>query len=216
MTSRKTSELGYYVRGSAPQLQGNAALDTAAARFGVIGNLNHLQDEMGQHGASLCMPTSPAFGNPYYTQAAPVVGTYARLDTMPPTFSFLRMQSDGSSSRIQVTVTAYSSSAGTAIRLRAFLQPFQTGLSSTAPEGSAYTTVSADMSTTSGTATVLRCQLYVSRLSDAYLYSRPSTDGAGALSGVQFYAARVELWASSDNVTVFPRVSGFCTREYVG
>jgi hypothetical protein len=218
VTSRKSSELGYYARGLASRLKGNAALDVSASRMGVLNNLNLLQDEMGQHGASMCMPTSPGFGTAYWTQATTTPGTYSRLDGLPPKFTFLRMQSDGSSSRVQVTVTAYSSSAGTAIRLRAFLGAHVAGrLPTLMPADPTTTTVTADQSTTSGTAVTLHfTALYSSRLSDAWLLNYPSTDGTGAASGVQFYGGSVEVWATSDNAAVHPRVTSISVREYVG
>lgn len=212
MTSRRTSELGYYVRGQAAALGGNKALDVAAVRYGVINNLDHLQDEMTQHGGNLVVPNTSGFLS-YWTQATTTPGTVSRFDRMPPTFQPLRMQSDGSSSRVQITarvrVTAGTGTFRFGLRYPRF------GALSTAPFVATTTTHVADFATSSATVVTTRQTLYVSRLTDSWLLAgMPSTDGEGAASIVGFYACLAEVWGTS--TSGHPIVEAFTVREYVG
>lgn len=217
MTSRKTSELGYFVRGNA--LGGNLALDTAAVREGIVNNLNHLQDQSLQHCANWCIPTAnTGLGTTYVEQAVTTVGTVALIDYLPPMPTLLHMQSDGSSSRIEVVFRAYID-LGTAT-FRVFLRPLMWGdsfIPHTAPVGTSATTI-ADVTCSSAVAVTCRAEVYVSRLTSTWLISGgiPALDGHAVAMRAQMYAGMVEIWATSTSINHHPRIESVMVREYVG
>lgn len=212
--TRRTSELGYYVRGQASRLVGNEGLDTGIVRDGLVNNLNHLQDQQTQHWGSLCMPTSPGFGVANWTQATTTPDVMGRLDGMPPLPGILHMQADGSSSRLQVSLSAWVD-AGTA-SFRVVLVPFRAGNLYTTVYPAGASPRVADISVTATTPTMYYATLYVSHVFDADATPFNVGDGGGGLAPVPTLLAMVEVWATSDNAAHHPHVDGLTVREYVG
>lgn len=218
--TRKTSALGYYVRGAGEELNGLAGMD-AGATVDEINNLDHVQDELAQHGANHVFPaTSPG----YWTRTPTAADTYELLDYLPGLPTPLHVQSDGSSSRIVVTLRAYvSGGTGT---FRVSLAKLRIGvprvgssfnLYATPPIAGASTT--GEVSTSSTTVVTLRTTVYVDRLTPDWLlpidYSG-SRDSYGNLASVTAYMGQIEIWSAMSSAVQSARVVAVSHREYVG
>lgn len=217
MTTRQSSELGYFVRGQAETLVGDAPLDVAATRYGIVNNLNHLQDEMTQHGGNLCCQTSPHDGTAaYFAQALTSTSTVALMDGMPPVPVWLRWNADGSSSRVVVTLRAYMTGASTGT-FRVYLRPFQPDISRalSSPLAGGGGRI-ADITTVSTTVTTLSATVYFERLTAADLLTLPGIDAIGGVASVRLLLAQVEVWCLTSAGGTHPRIESVHVREWVG
>jgi hypothetical protein len=212
VTIRTSSELGYYVRQRARQLQGQRPMATERARW-LVNNLDHLQDESTQTAATACTPN----GTSAWTQTATATDTYALFDQMPTIPTMLRCQSDGSSSRIVVTLGGIStSSAGKLVTFAVTLKALRPD--SSAPPYTPLTgAITATTTTTSTSDADAILTVYVPRLTDEWLFtSGIGLDSDGTLAAVGMYGAQIEVWGSTSFVGANPRVKAVSIREWVG
>lgn len=218
--TRRTSSLGYYVRGAGEELTELAGMD-AGATVDTINNLDHLQDELAQHGANHVFPaTSPG----YWSRTPTAASTFELLDYLPGLPVPIHVQSDGSSARVVVTLVAYvNGGTGT---FRVSLAKLRIGVPTIGSVFSAWpvppiagATTTGEVLTSSLTATTLRTTVYVDRVLEEWRVPMDlsgSRDAYGNLSTVAAYMGQIEIWSSMSDATKAARVVGVSVREYVG
>lgn len=205
-----SSTLGYYVRGRATELVGQAPMSTERTRW-LANNLTHLQDEETQIAANVCAPLGS-----YFTITTTPKASYSPTD-LAPIPAMIRAKADGSSTRLVVTISAYTSAAAT-VNFYATMRPKRVGsITGTTPPITG-STVTATATTTSLTAvSVVFTPIYVTRLTDDWLERNAyGLDESGNRATVKLYSAQVEIWADSSSVSAFPRFESVSVRELWG
>ncbi len=215
--TRRTSALGYYVRGAGEELNGLASMDTGAA-VDTINNLDHLQDEATQYGGNHVFPSAGATG--YWTRTPTAANAFELLDLLPGLPVPLHVQSDGSSSRIVVALRAYVSGGTGSFRvsLAKLRLGAQAGGSMRETPIATATTTGA-VSTSSTTPVTLTTTVYVDRVSDDWLVPPAlsgSLDAYGRLSTVRAFMGQIEIWSAMSSAAQSVRLTGISFREYVG
>lgn len=205
-----TSALGYFVRGRAEELVGQAPVSTGRTTW-LANNIAHLQDEETQFAANVCAPLGS-----YFTITTTPKASYSPTE-LAPMPAMIRARPDGSSTRLVVSISGYTSSAATAT-FYVTMRPKRIGsiVGTTPPiTGS---TVTATASTTSLTAVRLSFDpIYVTRLTDDWLERGAyGDDESGMRSPVKLYSAQVEVWAASSDIAAYPRIESVSVRELWG
>lgn len=205
-----TSTLGYYVRQRARELAGGGPMSVERTRW-TANNLAHLQDEQTQTCASLSAPAGSYWTTKTTPKAAPGAMELAPIPVM------LQARADGSSSRVVVTISGFSSIAGKTSTFYASLRPLLIGsaVGSTPPITAA--TVTASVSTSSALSSrLVATPIYVTRLTDDWLDDVYGKDLTGTRAQVRMYAGQVDIWAASDDASSFPRIEAVTVRVFGG
>lgn len=211
----QTSEHGGVIRGLAGEMDtGGDALDTAAARDGVVNNVLHLLDQRGS--VVVCFAAIAA------TDVQLASAPTGELAIIPgcdwPILDLPLRHGDGESFRVVVKFRAAISAAGTATyRLALRRADADTRLLPPDPAVTPSPFV-ADLTTTSTAGADLTTTLYFPAVSirDSHLLGAESRDGGGESMSALTLPVRLQIWAKASTSGRNIQVRGLTARLFAG